>query len=374
MTDFPVKTAKIIIYGVGALGSLVMQALQADYLTIEIVGAIDRDPAKAGRRMAELFPENRNIDGIVIAPDLASCLASIDGKVDVVLHMTESKPAAIEAQLAELLEAGVNVVSAAESMFYPALRYGAFTQRLHDLAVAKGVTITGAGINPGYIFDAVPLTLARATSGIRKMTLTRAIDVTGTGPGDIEHVGYGLWPDEFKRKIAEGSIVGHMGMPESIALIAERLNMDIDTIDERWETEAASFPVDSGDASLGILEPGRVIGISQFAEGKRGGETIISMSLVMYYQPEKFGLEIADRIDIEGAHHIKASLVPAALSLFGAANTIVNSIHDTLAAPAGMANILDFGMGGPNRGGFSYVLDPDNAPRPGRMMLVKQAI
>jgi 4-hydroxy-tetrahydrodipicolinate reductase len=368
------KKAKIILYGVGALGALVIKALRSDYPMIEVVGAIDNDPAKVGRSLSELFPDTAGIGGIVITGDLKSCLETIGEQVDVAVHMTESKPEAIEAQLAELLDARINVVSAAESMFYPGFRHGDFTKRLHELAVSKGVTITGAGINPGYIFDAVPLTLARATSGISKITMTRAIDVTGTGPGDIEHVGYGLWPDEFKQKIADGSIVGHMGMPESIALIAERLNMDIDAIEERWETEAASFPVDSGDPSLGILEPGRVIGISQYGEGKLGGETVISMSLVMYYQPEMFGLEIADRIDILGAHHIRASLVPAALSLFGAANTIVNCIHDVLSAPEGMANILDFSMGGANRGGFIYALDPSEVARPGRMALVKKAL
>ena len=235
------------------------------------------------------------------------------------------------------------------------------------------MTITGAGINPGYISDAVPLTLARATSGIAKIVLSRAIDVTGTGPGDIEHVGYGLWPDDFRQKIAEGTIVGHMGAPESIALLAQRLNLDIDVIEERWETETAAFPVDSGDPELGILEPGRVIGISQFAEAKRAGETVISTSLLMYYQPEKFGLEVADRIDIQGAHHIQASLVPAALSLFGAANTVVNCIHDVLAAPAGLTNVLDFSMGGTNRGGFTYMPDPDRPATPGRVALVKKA-
>ncbi|CAH1691689.1 4-hydroxy-tetrahydrodipicolinate reductase [Hyphomicrobiales bacterium] len=374
MTGTTTRTANIVLYGVGALGGLVMKALQADYPMIRVVGAIDHDPAKTGKRLQELFPMNEGIDGIVVAPDLKSCLEAVGEKVDVVLHMTESKPAAIEAQLGEILEAGINVVSAAESMFYPGLRYSGFTERLHALAVSKGVTITGAGINPGYIFDAIPLTLARATSDVKSVTLTRAIDVTGTGPGDIEHVGYGLWPDEFKQKIAAGQIEGHMGMPESIVLIAERLNMDIDRIEERWETETASFPVDSGDASLGILEAGRVIGISQYAEGKRGDETVISMSLIMYYQPEKFGLEIADRIEIVGAHHIRASLVPAALSLFGAANTVVNCVQDVLSAAPGVANILDFGMGGANRSGFTYAVDPDQPPRPGRMSLVKKAI
>src|ERR1700739_4953490 len=105
--------------------------------------------------------------------------------------------------------------------------------------------------------------LARVTSGVDEVRITRTIDVTGTGPGDIDHVGYGLWPDEFKAGIASGRIVGHMGMPQAIVTIAERFGIAIDAVDERWETSTAEFPVDSGTPALGILEPGRVIGITQ---------------------------------------------------------------------------------------------------------------
>ena len=119
--------------------------------------------------------------------------------------------------------------------------------------------------------------------------------MTGTGPGDIDHVGYALWPREFEEKIASGRIVGHMGMPESIAAIAERLGLAIDRVEEKWETEVADFPVDSGTPSLGMIEPGRVIGITQTGLGLSGEETVIRMSLIMYYDPERFGIAAADQ-------------------------------------------------------------------------------
>jgi hypothetical protein len=104
--------------------------------------------------------------------------------------------------------------------------------------------------------------------------------------------------------------------------------------------------------------------------GVKGDETVISMSLVMFYQPELHGLEVADVIDIEGAHHVQASLKPAALSLFGAANAIVNATHDLLDAPPGLVNILDFPIAGVRRGGFRYAVDPKHPPRPGQVRLV----
>ncbi|SMF12220.1 4-hydroxy-tetrahydrodipicolinate reductase [Xaviernesmea oryzae] len=366
--------ANVILYGVGALGTLVLDALRSGYPTIRVVGAVDHAPDKAGRPLAELYPGYAALEGIVVAGTLAECLAGIEAPVHLVYHMTESVPAAIETQLSEILEAGLDVISAAESMFHPWLRHGEFTQRLDRIARAKGLSVTGVGINPGFSFDSLPLMLARATCGVTRIDISRTIDVTGTGPGDIDHVGYALWPKEFEEKIASGRIVGHMGMPESIAQLAERLDMTIDTVEERWETATADFPVDSGTPELGMIEPGRVIGITQFGEGKKDGETKISMRLVMYYEPEDHGLEVADRIEIVGDHHIKASLVPAARSLFGAACTIVNATHDVIAAAPGFASVLDFSIGGAERGGFRYVLDPAKPPRPGHVALVKEAI
>ncbi len=347
----------VVLFGLGALGSLVIDCLSQGYPLIRVVGAVDHDPAKAGQLLATLYPGFAGAGDVVVHASLAECLAACADTAELVYHLTESAPEKIEQQLLDALAAGLDVLSASEAMFHPALRHGAFAARLDAAARATGATISGTGINPGFSFDTVPLVLARATSGIKRVTITRAIDVTGTGPGDIDHVGYALWPDEFAAKIASGRIVGHMGMPESIALVAERLGLVIDRVEERWETEVAAFPVDSGTPSLGMIEPGRVIGITQTGYGMRGADVVVSMSLVMYYSPERFGLTVADTIDIDGAHHIRASITPAALSLFGAANTIVNATHDIRAAPPGLFNILDAATAGTRRGGFRYSVD-----------------
>ncbi|WP_266339032.1 hypothetical protein [Kaistia nematophila] len=353
----------VILFGLGCLGSLVVECLSQGYPGIRVVGAVDHDPAKAGQRLDALYPGFVGAGDVIVRPTLAECLADGGDAADLLYHLTESAPAKIEAQLLDALAAGLDVLSASEAMFHPALRHGAFAARLDQAAKAKGVTITGTGINPGYSFDALPLVLARATSGVRRVTITRAIDVTGTGPGDIDHVGYALWPAEFDEKIASGRIVGHMGMPESIALVCERLGLTIDRVEESWETEVADFPVDSGTPSLGLIEPGRVIGITQTGRGLRGADAIVTMRLVMYYDPERFGIPAADTIDIEGAHHIRASLTPAALSLFGAANTIVNATEDVVTAPPGLFNFLDASMAGARRGGFRYEREAGGAER-----------
>jgi 4-hydroxy-tetrahydrodipicolinate reductase len=364
----------VILFGVGALGSLVIDCLKPGAPMIRVVGAVDIDPAKAGRRLAELYPDFRDAGDLVVAPDLAGCLARLAAPADVLLHMTESVPERIEADLIAALNARLHVISASEAMFHVGLRSPAVAARVDAAAKANGVSVAGLGINPGFSFDALPLMLARTTCDVKRITISRTIDVTGTGPGDIDHVGYGLPPDEFRSKIASGQIVGHMGGPESVACVAERLGLEIDRVEESWDTETASFPVDSGTSMLGMIPPSRVIGITQRIIGMRAAEVVIDLSLVMYYQPERFGLVEADVVDIEGAHHVRASLRPAAVSLFGAANAIVNAVHDVAAAEPGLVHMLDFSIGGTWRGGFRYVVDGSMTPRPGVIPLKRLPI
>ena len=274
--------ARVVLFGVGALGALMLDCLKTGYPLIEIVGAVDNDPAKIGRRLGDLCPGAPG-GNVVVAPTLADCLARLTAPAHLLYHVTESVLAHVEGQMIAALDAGLNVLSASEAMFHPALRYPDVAARLDAAARRKAVSISGTGINPGFSFDSLPLVLARVTSGVTRINIARTIDVTGTGPGDIDHVGYGLWPAEFDEKIRSGRIVGHMGGPESIACLAERLNMDVDHVVQRWQTSIAKIPVDSGTPSLGMIEPGRVIGITQEIAGLQGDATRISLRLIMYY-------------------------------------------------------------------------------------------
>lgn len=364
------KTA--VLFGVGAMGGRLLRVLESDYPSIEIVAAVDTDAAKIGRTLVEVTSYKR-FGSVMIAGDLASALTGLSKKPDVLIHMTESKPHLIKEQLLAALNAGLNVVSAAESMFYPGLRYGEFAKALDGAARANGVSITGTGINPGFSYDVLPLVLARGTSAVERLIIHRCIDVTGTGPGDIEHVGYGLTPDEFNRRIADGRVEGHMGAPESLIRIADALNLEIDEITEAWDLETADFEVDSGDPTLGVLPPGRVIGITQRARALHQGREVLATSLAMYYQPEKFNLVEEDRIEIDGAMPVKMSIKPAMQSLFGAANIMANTIVPLADAAPGLVSPLDLPTGGTVRGISRYAVDHSRQPKPGYLPVTRKA-
>jgi 4-hydroxy-tetrahydrodipicolinate reductase len=363
---------RVVLWGLGALGTQVMKAFAAGVPDIRILGIVDHAPHLAGKKASDVNAEAKALGlDFVIQPTIEAGLDALKEPVDVVYHMTESVLSAIEGQLTLLLDRGIDVISASEAMFYPNMRAPEFSARIDAVAKRNGVAITGVGINPGFVFDALVLTLARITTAVKSVRIQRCIDVYGTGAHDIDHVGYGLTPEDFRAKIASGRIVGHMGMPDSIALVAERLGMSIDRIEESWDIETADYPVDSGAPALGILPPGRVIGITQHGFGYEGNVEKIRMDLAMYYSPEKFGLTESDDIVIDGSHRVHCALTPAAVSIQGAGLHIANTTHDIVAAKPGLVNMMDFGMGGRPRGMFRYKLDPKKAPEPGKTWLVK---
>ena len=355
-----IQRTRVILWGLGALGSRVVKAFATGVPDLEIVGAIDHDPRLANKSLADAFPE-ASVPDIKIHASLNSCIAGIDQPADVLFHMTESYVPTIRQQLEAAMRAGLNVISASEGMFHPGLRFPEVAQALHECAVENGVSVVGCGINPGFVFDSLVLVLGRVTTAVTSISISRIVEVTGTGPHDIDHVGFGLPADEFEAKLKTGRIVGHMSMPESIAVLAERFGLLVDRIEESWKAHTMDEAVDSG-SDLGTIEPGCVVGITQVGEGYVGDSKAIRMTLEMFYGPERFGHQQIDDIVIAGAHRVHASLTPAAVSIQGAGIMIMNAASDVVAASPGLCNVVDFSMGGRRRGGFELMLDPSRAP------------
>ncbi|QQA41986.1 hypothetical protein [Pelagovum pacificum] len=359
----------IILFGCGALGTRLLRVLENDYAALNVVGAIDTAPNLAGSTLGSACNSGRFAD-VTISPDLDSCLAGLETTPAAFIHMTESKPARIEAQLHNALDRGMNVISAAESMFYPGLRFPDFSARLDARAKELGLTVTGMGINPGFSYDTVPLLLARSTSAISAIRIKRTIDVTGTGPGDIEHVGYGLTPEDFRAGVERGDIVGHMGAPESLALLAEYLDMELDLVTESWDLQTAEMDVDSGDPTLGILPPGRVVGITQHAKGHADGKVVLQTSLSMFYRPETFGLTECDEIEIDGNMPVRMRIEPALESLFGASNVLASTIVPAIEAAPGLLCGLDLPVA-THRSDGRYAVDSSRDLKPGHVPLTR---
>src|SRR5579859_3421552 len=83
---------------------------------IEIIGAIDVDPAKAGRDLGEVVEAQDAPWGAKVYADAKEAL---DLNPDVVIHSTSSSLAKVMDQLTACLEAQSCIVSTCEELSYP---------------------------------------------------------------------------------------------------------------------------------------------------------------------------------------------------------------------------------------------------------------
>jgi len=92
------KKIRAIQYGVGPIGASLVR-LMREKQAIEVIGAIDTDPAKAGRDLGEVVGANDAPWGIEISGD-----TEILGEAaDVVVHSTSSNLPAVMDQLSACL-------------------------------------------------------------------------------------------------------------------------------------------------------------------------------------------------------------------------------------------------------------------------------
>jgi 4-hydroxy-tetrahydrodipicolinate reductase len=261
-----------MLYGLGAIGTRVAKAVYGRH-DLHVVGAIDSDPAKAGRDVGDLIGQEPA--GIRVSKHPASVLR--DSGAEVVVHTTRSYFAEVYDQLAEVVRAGVNVVSSTEELAYPWLRTPELADTLHRLSMEYGVSVVGTGVNPGFAMDLLPLMLTGVCREIRKVEVTRVLDATKRRGPLQQKIGSGMTPEAFERLAIAGNI-GHVGLVESAALIAKGLGIRLDNIRETLVPVIAERSIRTDYVTV---ETGQVAGIRHRAVGLLNGEEVIVLDLEM---------------------------------------------------------------------------------------------
>ena len=105
---------RVIQYGVGPIGAGIVR-LMLQKPEIQIVGAIDSDPQKAGKDLGRIVGAERDL-GVIIAGEARDVLRA---GAHVVVHTTSSYLTQVTDQLLACLQAGSHVVSTCEELAYP---------------------------------------------------------------------------------------------------------------------------------------------------------------------------------------------------------------------------------------------------------------
>ncbi len=265
---------RVIQYGVGPIGAGMVR-LMLDKPAIQIVGAIDVDPKKVGRDLGDVAGLSRET-GVKVSSDAKAVLRS---GADVVVHTTLSHLKSVAGQLNDCLNAGLHVVSTCEELSYPFRKHPELSKQLDETARKNNVVLLGTGVNPGFVLDKLILTLAAACQSVTHASGHRVVNASKRRQPLQAKIGSGMTSDEFHAQVKAG-VIKHHGLPESVAMVADGLGLDVAKIEEVIEPVIAKERVKTDYFDV---PAGKVVGVRQVAHGiSAAGKVNVDLKLEMY--------------------------------------------------------------------------------------------
>jgi len=325
------KKIKVIIYGCGVMGRRIAEAL-LDKDSFKLVGAVDIAPHLVGKDLGEVLTSKKKL-GLVIRKDARSLFAKT--RADAVVHTTTSSLKGVFPQISQCIGAGLDVISTCEELSYPWKRYPGISQKIDRLAKRKGVTVVGTGINPGYLMDLLPLVLTAPCLKVEALKVRRLMNSARRRIPFQAKVGTGLTPKEFRERIDKKIITGHVGLLESINMIAAGLGWKLD---EARETPPK--PVIARKATqtaFGKVPPGKVIGLTSLAYGQRKGKKVITLEFCANAGVK----EEYDEIIIKGKPRLHQKIIGGVHGDIGTVAMTINTIPRAVESPPGLKVMKD---------------------------------
>ena len=326
------KKIRAVQYGVGPIGAAIVR-LMREKKSIEIIGAIDSDPAKAGRDLGDVVDGADAPWGVPITDDAAAMLGE---SADVVIHSTSSYLPDVMDQLMACLAAESCVVSTCEELAYPFRKYPELAAQLDAEAKTWGVALIGTGINPGFVMDKLLITLSAASQEIESARAIRIVDASKRRLPLQKKVGAGMSVEEFRAQVAAGAIKHH-GLPESVAMVSDALGLAVDEIAETIEPVVARELVKTKFLEVAAEQ---VAGVHQVARGYAGSKEKIYMELQMYVG----ATDPRDTVEITGNPNLTLTIPGGTHGDIATASVVVNCIPAILDAPAGLRTSRDLPM------------------------------
>ena len=322
------KPIRVLQLGLGPIGvSSAELVLQRDEL--ELVGAVDYDPQKAGRTVGELIGSTSC--AVPIVADLAAALG--ESRPDVVLQTTGSRLPQVADQLKCCIRGGASVVSSCEELLYPWYRHADLAEELDTLARARGIRVLGTGVNPGFVMDLIPVVVSASCKRIESVYVERVVDAS-TRRGPLQRkVGAGMDASHFRELAAEGKI-GHVGSCESASLILRGLGWRADSLTETIEPVIADRMIQTDFVRV---EPGHVAGIHQIAVATRDDAEIVRLDLKMYVGAK----EPHDRVRLAADPPMDVLFEGGVAGESATIANLINTVPRLIALQPGIRTVLD---------------------------------
>lgn len=320
---------RVLFYGLGPIGAAVARQV-ASRKGFQIVGAVDIDRAKIGLDLGDVIALGKKLR-VRVTNDAAGAIKN--GKPDVAVLCTSSSLKKVMPQIEAVLSKRVAIVSTTEELSYPVGKNRALAKRIDALAKKAKVAVVGTGVNPGFAMDALPITLTGICERVDSIRVDRIQDARSRRLPFQQKIGSGLTKEQFAKKVKDGS-VRHVGLAESVTMIADAMGWNLDKITDEIQPKIAETGVES---ELIAVDPGYVCGIIQDGIGYRKGKALVTLHMEAYLgAPESF-----DAVTVTGHPNISQKITGGLHGDVATASITVNSIPKILRVAPGLRTMAD---------------------------------
>lgn len=327
------KQIRVLQWGLGAMGSG-MARLALKKSGLKIVAAVDGYEGYNGKDLGDILGVEKT--GVIVTNQPETVLNKEN--VDLVVIATTSWTEKQMPDLRKILKAGINCISIAEEMSTPEAQSPELAKELDELAKANGVSILGTGVNPGYVLDLMVVMLSGGCHDVERIEASRVNDLSPYGPTVMETQGVGTSPEAFRAGVAAGTIVGHVGFPESIRMISDAIGLGVDRIEEIREPIVSKVRRETPHV---VIEPGMVAGCAHIGIGYRGDKEVIRLIHPQQVHPQLEGQDTGDYINIYGTPEVHMAITPEYAGGIATQGIAVNMIPHVFAATPGLKRMID---------------------------------
>ncbi|HEX6462944.1 MAG TPA: hypothetical protein VFZ98_00770 [Vicinamibacterales bacterium] len=320
---------KVLHYGLGPIGAAIVRQV-AERRGFRIVGAVDIDPMKVGRDLADVAGLDTPLR-LKVSSDAKKTIKST--RPDVVVLCTLSSLKDVTRQIEGILKLKVPIVSTTEELAYPTRGNLRYAREIHAAAKKAKVGVLGTGVNPGFTMDALPITLTAVCERVDGIRVDRIQDARVRRLPFQQKIGAGLTREQFQRKVDDAT-VRHVGLAESVTMIADAMGWKLEQITDEIQPKIATSTVSS---EFLAVDPGYVCGIVQDGVGYRDGKAVITLHMEAYLgAPESY-----DSVEIFGSPNIRSKIAGGVHGDVATASITVNSIPKILEVAPGLHTMRD---------------------------------
>lgn len=338
---------RILQWGLGAMGSG-MARLVLEKPGLQLVAAVDGRPDYVGKDVGEILGVGKSL-GVTVTNQPEEVLNKQN--VDLVLLATTSWTKQQMPDLRKIITAGLDCISIAEEMSAPEAHNPELAEEIDVLAKQYGVSVLGTGVNPGFVLDLLVVALSGVCHFVERIEASRVNDLSPYGPTVMRTQGVGTTPEAFAAGVADGSIVGHVGFPESIRMISDALGLAVDRIVETREPIISKVYRETPHVQV---QPGMVAGCRHIGIGYCGDKEVIKLIHPQQIHPHLEGQDTGDYIHIYGKPEIHMANKPEIAGGIATMGVAVNMIPHVVAATPGLKRMIDLPVPAALMGASAY--------------------